>query len=68
MKFDQATSYKLTSDTGQTIFYRRDDLALLIYKNNLSYKYIASSQRRGILELFNDDIDLVFDVVLFDHF
>ena len=68
MLFDEATSYKLISDSGQSTFYRKDELALFIHNNSLSYKYIPKSQRKGTLELFNDEIDLVFSVILFDHF
>lgn len=68
MTFDEATTYKLIGEDGREVFYSRDELALFIHNNNLAYRYVPKSQRRGTLELFNDDIDLVFNVILYNHF
>lgn len=64
MTFESADSYTLTSDDGQSSHWTKDKLAIFIHKYNLAYRYVAKSERKGTLELFNDEIDLVFKVNL----
>lgn len=64
MLFEDANKYKLTN--GKKVkFLFRDDFILFLHLLNLSYRYIPKSYNAGNLELFNDNVDLVFDVVLY---
>jgi hypothetical protein len=65
MLFDDATRYKLTLD-AEIKYLTKEEMAIFLHKWNLSYRYVAKSAHKGILEFFNDYIDIIFDVVLYD--
>lgn len=64
MRFENAHRYKLKQG-NDTKYFNFDELTLFIHKHNLSYRYVPRSEFRGTLELFNDLIDLTFDVILY---
>ena len=65
MTFEKAERYKLTNSKGYEAIYSRDQVAYFISSWNLGYRYISRSPTVGTLEVFNDEIDEIFNVVLY---
>ncbi len=63
LDFQTAERYKLTYN-GMSKYYTRDELCLLIFQRELAYTFTKKTKTTGILELFNDKVEMVFKIRL----
>lgn len=65
MKFEYCKIFTLISpDKTTKRKWNRDDFCIFLYNNQLEYKYIPKTKKKGLLELYNDSICMEFDVIL----
>lgn len=57
--FERAEKYKLRH-FKKTKTFLKDDFILLLLQHRLYFKYTKIRQNYGMLELYNEDIDLIF--------
>ena len=67
MRFEDARLIKLSDplDKKAYKFYHPDEFALLLHTRLLSFRYIPTSSRKGITELFNDKVHILMATQLY---